>query len=79
MYFFRNGGAFIKLWQADAVTIIASSVPVADALATRFGNMVKDEKNIEDALHLSSNFSEILGIAIIVNDKAGFLGEIELC
>ena len=72
-------GHSLSFGRADAVTIIASSVPVADALATRFGNMVKDEKNIEDALHLSSNFSEILGIAIIVNDKAGFLGEIELC
>ena len=64
--------------KADAVTIIAKSAPLADAWATSFANQVITSDDIEPVLEQVPDFPEILGCAIIVGDRIGIRGEIEV-
>ncbi len=69
-------GHSLSFGNADAVTIIAHSGSIADATATAIGNLVKSDKDIDQAIDYARKFSEILGILIIVKDKIGAWGEI---
>lgn len=64
--------------KADAVTIIAKSAPLADAWATSFANQVITSDDIEPVLEQVPDFPEILGCAIIVGERIGIRGEIEV-
>ena len=64
--------------KADAVTIIAKSIPLADAWATSFANQVITTEDIEPVLEKIPHFPEILGCAIIVGERIGIRGEIEV-
>lgn len=63
---------------ADAVTIIAKSTPLADAWATSLANQIETEDDIEIILERVSQIPEILGCAIIVGERIGIQGEIEV-
>ncbi|MEA1969288.1 MAG: UPF0280 family protein [Thermodesulfobacteriota bacterium] len=64
--------------QADAATIVSDSCPLADAVATALGNMVKKESDIEKAINAGKEINGIKGIIIIKGEKIGLWGDLEL-
>jgi ApbE superfamily uncharacterized protein (UPF0280 family) len=64
--------------RADAVCILAKTAAIADAAATAIGNVVKQKKDIREALNRGRKIKEVSGILIIVGDQLGACGDIEL-
>jgi ApbE superfamily uncharacterized protein (UPF0280 family) len=85
-------GHSLSLGQADSVTVLAASTPLADAAATRstpladaaatrIGNEVSSKaagSAIEHALDIGRNISGLSGVVIIQGEKIGAWGEINL-
>jgi len=71
-------GHSLSLGKADAVCVTSKSASLADAAATFIGNCVKGEGDIRKALDAGSQIEGILGVLIIVKDKLGAWGSIEL-
>ncbi len=71
-------GHSISYGNADAVTILSHSPVIADTLATGLGNMVKTPADIDRVLKYSEKIEEILGIVIIIGDRIGIRGDIQL-
>lgn len=72
-------GHSLSFGKADSVTIISENPALADACATALGNRIKEAKDIENGLNWIKNISGILGALVIIDDKLGAWGEIELC
>lgn len=64
--------------RADAVCVLASSCALADAAATAIANRVQGAVDIRSAIEWGRNIEEIQGILIVVADKIGAWGEVEL-
>ena len=73
-------GHSLSLGQADSVTVLAASTPLADAAATRLGNEVSSagKENINHALDVARNIPGLLGVVIICGEQMGAWGEIDL-
>ena len=71
-------GHSLSFGKSDAVTVIAHSASLADATATAVGNLVKGRKDIDKGLEYAQNIKGILGTLIIVNNKFGVWGNIEI-
>lgn len=64
--------------KADAVTIISSSAPLADAWATAIANQVQNVADMEGVLDSVAEIQEIKGCAVIVDNHLGIRGELEV-
>lgn len=64
--------------RADAVTVVAGSVSLADAVATAVGNFVSSPGHIETGLEKMQEIKGITGGIIIVGEKLGAWGDIQL-
>lgn len=71
-------GHSLSFGKADAVTVVAKSTAMADAAATAVGNVVKGKRDIDRGLSLARDLEGISGVVIVVDDKLGAWGEIEL-
>lgn len=71
-------GHSLSLGRADAVCVVSGSGALADAVATSLGNLVKGEADIKNTLDIGSKINGVIGIIIIINDKLGAWGDIEL-
>lgn len=71
-------GHSLSLGRADAVCVTSKSVSLADAAATSIGNQVRGEGDIKTAIKMGASIEGVLGILIIVGDKMGAYGAIEL-
>ena len=71
-------GPSLSFGKADAVCIISKSALIADAAATAAGNVVKTKKDIEKGLERAMSIKGVDGVLIIVGDKLGAFGDIEL-
>ena len=71
-------GHSLSFGKADAVTILAKDVALADTYATAVGNMVKTAADIDKALAYAATQKDILGLVIIMGDRIGFQGNISL-
>ncbi len=71
-------GHSLSFGKADAVTVVARSTALADAVATAVGNVVKQGRDMKYGLSLARDMKEISGALIIVGDKIGAWGDIEL-
>ncbi len=75
-------GHSLSFGRADAVTVIARSTPLADAVATRLGNEVGGEAEKDDginrALRIGRTIAGVLGVVIIRGEKMGAVGDVEL-
>ncbi len=75
-------GHSLSLGEADSVTVIASSTPLADAAATRLGNEVGKSKNgkmgIQNALEKAAGIEGIRGVVVICGELMGAYGDVEL-
>lgn len=64
--------------KADAATVLSDSCPLADAVATRLGNMVKKTTDIKAAIDIGKAIPGIQGIVIIKGDSIGLWGDLKL-
>ena len=71
-------GHSISFGNADAVTVVSRSCPVADAAATAIANQVKQESDIQDGISFGKDIKGVKGIVIIKNDKAGMWGDLNV-
>ena len=68
----------LSFGNADAVLIISDDTALADAAATAAGNIVKSEKDIARGVDLAKSIKGVKGALIIVGEKMGSWGEINL-
>jgi ApbE superfamily uncharacterized protein (UPF0280 family) len=71
-------GPSLSFGSADAVTIVSSSTALADAVATAVGNRIRKADDIPFSLKLAESLPGIKGVVIIVGEKMGVWGNIEL-
>jgi len=66
------------LGKADAACVISESCALADAAATAIGNRVKSKADIRTAIEFGKRIEGVKGLLVIVADKIGAWGEIEI-
>lgn len=71
-------GHSLSFGKADAATVKAKNASLADAVATGFGNRVKTSDDIPDALEWASSIPGVLGLLVVIGDKMGAWGDMEL-
>ncbi len=71
-------GHSLSLGMADAVCVVSGSCSIADAAATSIGNHVKSKSDIQKAIDFGKSITGITGIVIIMGDKIGLWGELEI-
>jgi ApbE superfamily uncharacterized protein (UPF0280 family) len=71
-------GPSLSFGKADAVTVLSRNTALADAAATRLGNMVKTRADIDRALALAPSIPSVEAVLIAIKDKIGIWGDIEL-
>ncbi len=71
-------GHSLSYGKADAVCVLSKSTLIADTAATSTGNIVKSADDIKRGLDYAMNIKGVAGALIIVGDKLGAYGDIEL-
>ena len=71
-------GHSLSFGKADAACILSKSGALADAVATAVGNTVKSSSDIPVAIELARRIVGVLGVIIIIEEKIGAWGELEL-
>ncbi|BBE17866.1 hypothetical protein AQPE_2025 [Aquipluma nitroreducens] len=71
-------GPSVSLGKTDATMIICRNTALADALATRFGNLVQVPEDVQQVTQQTVPFPEILSAVIICWDKIGIRGQFEM-
>ncbi len=71
-------GHSLSLGSADAVIALSPSTPLADAIATAIGNVVKDAEDIPKAIEKAQRIEGLHGIVIIKGDKIGIWGKVKI-
>ena len=71
-------GRSLSLGKADAVIALSHSTPLADAAATRIGNIVKEKSDISRAIQLAGELNGITGVVIIKDDEMGLWGKVKI-
>jgi len=71
-------GHSLSFGKADAAIVLAESAALADAAATALGNRVQTADDIDPALVWLRGIEGALGGAVVVGDKLGAWGEVEL-
>jgi uncharacterized protein len=71
-------GHSLSFGRADAACVVARDAVLADAAATALGNRVREAGDLAAALEWAAGIPEILGAVIIVGDKLGARGQVEL-
>lgn len=71
-------GPSLSFGHADAAVVVSTCAALADATATAMGNRVQDTSGFTPALQFAYRIRGIRGAVIIMGDKLGAMGEIEL-
>ncbi|MBW1991074.1 MAG: UPF0280 family protein [Deltaproteobacteria bacterium] len=71
-------GHSFSFGRADAACVLAPSTALADACATALGNRVPDAGAINEALGWAAEIPDLIGALVIVGDKLGVWGRVEL-
>lgn len=71
-------GHSLSFGNADAVVVLSKDTLLADATATAIGNIIKKPSDIEKGIQYGKAIEGIEGILIIIKDKMGAWGKIEL-
>lgn len=71
-------GHSLSFGNADAVVVLSRDTLLADAAATAIGNIVKEPQDINEGIEYGKAIKGIEGILIIIKDKMGVWGKIEL-
>lgn len=71
-------GHSLSFGKSDAVTVISENCALSDAAATSIGNCVGKEGDIKKAISFGKNIEGVKGIVVIIGDKIGAWGDIDL-
>jgi ApbE superfamily uncharacterized protein (UPF0280 family) len=71
-------GHSLSFGRADAACVLAPDAALADAAATALGNRVQGPDTIAPALAWVGSLPDILGAVVILGDKLGAWGRVEL-
>jgi ApbE superfamily uncharacterized protein (UPF0280 family) len=71
-------GHSLSFGKADAACVLAPSTALADAAATALGNCIQGPDSITPALDWLASLPDILGAVVIVGEKLGAWGQVEL-
>ncbi len=71
-------GHSLSYGKADAVSVLSKSCALSDAAATSIANHVKSKSDIQSAINFGKKIEGILGLVIIIDDKMGLWGDIEV-
>lgn len=71
-------GHSLSFGEADAVVVLAPSVPLADAVATATGNLVRKIDDLEKAVEFAAKIEGVAGILIIKDDRLAVWGSVKL-
>ncbi len=71
-------GHSLSMGKADAVCVVSDVCSLADAAATSVGNQVKSERDIQKAVDFGKGIEGVTGLVVIINDKIGMWGELEI-
>jgi ApbE superfamily uncharacterized protein (UPF0280 family) len=71
-------GHSLSLGNADAVSVVSESCALADAAATAIGNRVQSKSDINDAIDFGKTIQGVDGLVVIMGDKIGLWGKIEV-
>jgi len=71
-------GHSLSFGRADAAVVLAESAALADAAATAMGNRVRGAEDIEPVLVWLRGIEGMLGGAVVVGERLGVWGEVEL-
>jgi len=71
-------GPSLSFGRADAVCVLAPSASLADAAATAVGNLASSPADIPNALEKAQTITGLTGVIIIIGDKLGAWGGVEL-
>jgi hypothetical protein len=71
-------GHSLSFGKADAVVVISPSTFHADTYATAIGNKIKSPEDLTSVIEWVQELPEVTGIIIVVGEKLGIWGEIEL-
>ncbi len=71
-------GHSLSFGKADAVTVVSPDAALADAAATRLGNLVSTPADISKALELAPRIPSIEGVLITIKDRIGIWGNLEI-
>jgi uncharacterized protein len=71
-------GHSLSFGRADAACVLAPDAALADAAATALGNRVQGPDTITPALDWVATLPDILGAVVIVGEKLGAWGRVEL-
>ena len=71
-------GHSLSFGSADAVTVLAASTSLADAAATRIGNVVQSVRDLDRALAVGRAIEGVEGVVIIKDEQLGAWGAVEL-
>jgi ApbE superfamily uncharacterized protein (UPF0280 family) len=68
----------LSLGRADAAMVACASAALADAWATRIGNAVSSESDIDAALDLAEGRSDIVSVILVKDGRMGIRGRLPL-
>ncbi len=71
-------GHSLSFGKADAAIVISKWTALADAVATATGNLVKTAEDIQKAVDFARAIEGVQGVVVIMGDKIGAWGEVEL-
>lgn len=69
-------GHSFSLGQCDLVTVVAKDAALADAAATKGGNLVQRVEDVESALNHLVSLPGIMGVMIVKDDRVGMAGKL---
>lgn len=71
-------GPSLSFGSADAAVVISASAALADAAASSLGNLVHSEDDFAPALKKTCQIKGVQGAVVILGDKLGVQGDVEL-
>ena len=71
-------GPSLSLGRTDAVCVVSPSAALADAAATAVGNLVRSPSDVSRGLEKAQNIPGLTGVVIIIGDKLGVWGDVQL-
>jgi len=71
-------GHSLSFGKADAACVLAQNTALADAAATALGNRIQGPDSIAPGLDWLASLPDILGAVVIVGEKLGAWGQVEL-
>ena len=71
-------GHSLSLGSTNAVIALSPSTPLADAVATAIGNIVRNTQDMPEAIEKAQSIQGLHGIVIIKDDKIGVWGNVKI-